>query len=356
MGTAGSQRHRRSARHPGAYADERLRWPLVLAHLRRDHPELYRAWFAELSPGEFQGGELAIAVADPIRATWLRDRSREAFAAAVAAVTGHLVSVVFRCADQTEGIVVEDPVAAALSTALDPDCIFEQFIVGPSNRLAEATCRAIAAAPGEAYNPLFLHGPPGVGRSHLLQATCLKLMRGRTARRVVYVPGRTFRHAWLSALQCGRVAELRDWLQGAAMLAVDDVELLADCEAVQEELFHVFNSLHGRGAQLAFAGDTPPAELPGIAERLTSRFACGLVVRLDAPGPELCQAIVRELARRRDLDLADVVAEHLGRLFSAGPTGLRAVLSYLDQWVAQDRVEIGTDALAETIGGHEAAT
>jgi chromosomal replication initiator protein len=159
--------------------------------------------------------------------------------------------------------------------------------VGASNHLAVRAADAVVAAPGKRYNPLFVHGPSGVGKTHLVNAIGNGLLSTAGGGPVVCLPAQTFMDELIAALQQGNVEAWRGRYRRARALILDDVQFVANKERTQEELFHVFNAIHGAGGQLVFASDRPPAELTGLEDRLRSRFEGGLVVEMQVPDREL---------------------------------------------------------------------
>jgi chromosomal replication initiator protein len=291
-------------------AGNELDWEAVLQAVRNDYPSLYRAWFAELAPGELQAGELRVEVENPSWFQYLRDRCTQAFADAAAAATGHLVCVRFVCPHVGPDTALPAP-DCVTSVALNPDYTFEEFVVGPCNRLAHAACQAICNQPGTLYNPLFVHAGPGLGKTHLLQATCVELRRRMPGWRVIYLSCEEFVNDFVRAMEQGRVQAFREQLRGAGALILDDVQFLRGRESSQEELFHTFNALHQSRRQIVLSGDAAPAQIGGLQERLVSRFNWGLVAQMDQPNREMRHAILRRKARLHAYNLPSEVLDYL---------------------------------------------
>lgn len=284
-------------------------WGAFVELLRAQQPELYRAWMAELPPPHVEGGELRIIVDDPARASYLREVCTGAFVQLAMQTTGLLLSVRFICAQEPRAVLVPAQLPVLTKTPLSPDCTFEQFVVGPSNRLAHAACRAVSAQPGTVYNPLFIHGRSGLGKTHLLQAICHVLTRDSSLGKVVYIACDTFINNLVCAIETGRLQEFRESARSAAALVVDDVQFLANRESSQEELFHTFNVLHQSKCQIVLSADSPPAEIPTLEDRLVSRFNWGLVAQIDVPSRETRQAILQKKARLRGCEIADEILD-----------------------------------------------
>jgi chromosomal replication initiator protein len=188
---------------------------------------------------------------------------------------------------------------------------FEQFVVGPCNRLAHAAAIATADHPGRAYNPLFIHGGIGLGKSHLLQAIAHAVQRKQHRARVLYLSCEEFTNRYIQAIETKAVDEFRAYHRNADVLMLDDVEFLAGKERTQEEFFHTFNDLFNRKCQIVLSSDRPPPEIPTIEDRLVSRFKWGLVTDIGKPCFETRVAILKRKARLRSVELPDDVAYYV---------------------------------------------
>mgnify|MGYP003624485039 FL=1 len=194
---------------------------------------------------------------------------------------------------------------------LNPNYTFDRFVVGPCNRLAHASALAIGENPGHAYNPLFVHGNVGLGKTHLLQAICHTVLRRDPNARVLYMSCEDFTNSYIQAIQSHQIDTFRDYHRGADVLVIDDVQFLANKEKTQDEFFHTFNALFDGQRQIVLSSDRPPVEIPTIEERLVSRFKWGLVAEVEAPCVDTRKAIVSSKAAGRGVDLPDEVAQFL---------------------------------------------
>lgn len=194
---------------------------------------------------------------------------------------------------------------------LNPNYTFDRFVVGPCNRLAHASALAIGENPGHAYNPLFVHGNVGLGKTHLLQAICHTVLRRDPNARVLYMSCEDFTNSYIQAIQTHQIDHFRDYHRGADVLVIDDVQFLANKEKTQDEFFHTFNALFDGQRQIVLSSDRPPVEIPTIEERLVSRFKWGLVAEVEAPCVDTRKAIVSNKAAGRGVDLPDDVAQFL---------------------------------------------
>jgi chromosomal replication initiator protein len=204
-----------------------------------------------------------------------------------------------------------DPMAALHPLQLQPHYTFEHFVIGPSNQLAHAAARAVADDPGRTYNPLFLYGAVGLGKTHLLQAICHEVLRRAPTFRIVYLSCEQFTNEFVSAVQRNATEAFRARFRNVDMLVIDDIHFLASKERTQEEFFHTFNALHQANKQVILSSDAPPTDIPTLEERLVSRFKWGLVEKLEQPETETRMAIIRRKAEVLALSLPDDVVEYI---------------------------------------------
>jgi chromosomal replication initiator protein len=196
-------------------------------------------------------------------------------------------------------------------SGLNTTYTFETFVVGPCNRLGHAAALAIGESPGRAYNPLFIHGGVGLGKTHLLQAICHTVQRRHQGKRVAYLSCEEFTNQFINAVQSGKLDAFREHYRGVDVLVVDDVQFLANKDRTQDEFFHTFNALYNAHRQVVMSSDCPPFEIPTLEERLVSRFRWGLVTQLESPCYETRYAIVQRKARSRNVEIPDDVVRHI---------------------------------------------
>ena len=201
-------------------------------------------------------------------------------------------------------------------TILHRDYTFENFVVGASNRFAHAAAVAVAESPAKSYNPYFLHGSVGLGKTHLLQAICHQILRSSPNSNILYLSSESFINHFIAALENGDLTSFRHKYRNVDVLLVDDIQLLANKERTQEEFFHTFNTLYNLGHQIVLSSDAPPKDIPTLQERLVSRFKMGLVVEIAAPDFETRVNILKKKARMRSHDLSDEVAHFLAEQVS----------------------------------------
>jgi chromosomal replication initiator protein len=299
----------------------------IVSYLRKHRPELCRHWFEEIEPVSIASGTVFLLVREPVQLNFLRRHAIQAFIEAVQAHTGKLLGVKFIDEAEAQSLLASDSVTAPLlpsrSSAgsdrpgeldgepfvLNPDCTFEHFIVGPGNKLAHAAAHAVSEHPGSAYNPLFIHSGVGLGKTHLLQAICQRLLAVNRHARFVYLPCNSFMERFTECVQAGRMSDFRHRFRGADVLIIDDVHDLSRNAQSQEEFFHTFNALQQAGKQIVLSADAPPEQISDIEKRLVSRFNSGLIAEIEKPCFETRKQIVRAKAALRNLALPDPAVE-----------------------------------------------
>jgi chromosomal replication initiator protein len=206
---------------------------------------------------------------------------------------------------------------------------FENFIVGSGNELAYAACQAVAAQPGTKYNPLFLYGGVGIGKTHLIQAVGTTVLANNPAARVVYVSSEQFVQEFVDALRFKKNTDFADFYRGADVLIVDDVQFLAGKEKIQEEFFHTFNALHQANKQIIISSDKPPREIPTLEERLRSRFVWGMSIDMQTPDFETRCAILQTKAHNHGVELKSDVTQYLATNVQTNIRELEGALNQL---------------------------
>lgn len=199
---------------------------------------------------------------------------------------------------------------------LNPLYSFENFAVSGSNQMAYAAAKAIAQSPGKAYNPLFLYGGVGVGKTHLMQAIGVELLRKNRDTKIIFCTGEEFTNEIINAIRSKNTQQFKDKFRNAHMLLIDDIQFIAGKNAVQEEFFYTFNAIYRRGSQIVFTSDRPPSEISKLEERLRSRFEGGLLIDIQIPDFELRSAIILIKAKQRGVDLQMNIAQELATQIS----------------------------------------
>ncbi|MGD0596019.1 MAG: chromosomal replication initiator protein DnaA [Sedimentisphaerales bacterium] len=297
----------------------------ILDRARTLDPVNTRKWFDNLRVVRLTGGSLEVGCPDEACAQFLQSKCRSAFTKAAQQITGHLVSVQF----STNGQVRQESTEQEQQDrpALHPDYTFENFVVGPCNRLAHASCIAVSQSPGDTYNPLFIYGNSGLGKTHLLQAVCHEVKRKSPSVVIQLLSCEEFVNRFIQAIEKGDLPGFQSRFRTVDTLIIDDVQFLREREQSQEEFFHTFNALYSNGKQIILSADSPPGEIPSLEERLISRFNWGLVTRIDPPSYETRIAIVQKKAHLRGLDVSEDVAGYVARKVHANIRELEGALT-----------------------------
>jgi chromosomal replication initiator protein len=279
-------------------------WQKMLQIVRTQHPSLNRSWFDQLAPRQLSNGVIQVHVTTPAQLNFCQSQCQQPFTQAAQVVLARLVSVSFHCDNLPSGGVFNDQDQPMI---LSPDYTFENFVVGPCNRLPHAASSAVADNPGKAYNPLFIHGGVGLGKTHLLQAICQKVLDRQNDARILYLSCDSFINQFITAVQHGDMSQFRYRFRHVDVLVIDDIHFLRGHDRTQEEFFHTFNTLYQGNKQIILSADAPPSEIPELEERLVSRFNWGLVARVEKPCYETRVAIIQKKAKLRGLELAEDV-------------------------------------------------
>ena len=317
-------------------------WDRVCVELRRDVPDFkFHIWLAPLSLAAVEGESLYVAAPEHIR-TWVRDHYLDLLVAAArrAHSPAARVEVVPEGSmpggerpSQREGAT--DPASRAngrpSDTPLNPKFTFGQFVIGGGNRFAHAAALAVAELPAQAYNPLFIHGRPGIGKTHLLHAIGNYVSCFGGGLTVRYATVEQFTTEFVQAVRARDTRAFKERFRSVDLLLLDDVQFLADKARTEEEVFHTFNELVGSGRQLVMTSDRTPAELDQLERRLGERFGAGLVVQLDPPDLHVRRAILTKRAR---LDAIDAGPDVLEEIAARVQTSVRALEAALIQVVA----------------------
>jgi chromosomal replication initiator protein len=227
--------------------------------------------------------------------------------------------------------------------ALVPRYTFATFVVGASNQFANAACKAVAAQPGHHYNPLFLYGGVGLGKTHLANAIGHATIEGKPDARVAYLSAEAFMTQLITALRRDRMDEFKSTFRKIDVLIIDDVQFLANRERTQEEFFHTFNALHEGHRQIILTSDTVPKEIPGLEERLRNRFEWGLIADLQPPDMETRVAILEKKAEIDGLELPREVAIHLASKIDSNVRELEGCLTRLSAFASLSKTAITVD-------------
>lgn len=312
-------------------------WQSVLGQLQMEMPRAsFDTWVRDTRPVSYQDGTLTIGVRNAYARDWLESRLASTVSRLLVGIMNASVAVNFIVNGNEVEVVVDEapgaqpePVAAfdqpARPSNMNPRYLFETYVVGSGNRLAHAACQAVAEKPARAYNPLFLYGGVGLGKTHLLHAignACHS--RGLN---VLYVSSEEFTNDMINAIRTHTNQAFREKYRSADVLLVDDIQFIAGKESTQEEFFHTFNTLHGQDKQIIVSSDRPPKSLVTLDERLRSRFEWGLTADIQPPDLETRLAILRSKAERTMRQVPDDILENIARRVQSNIRELEGALN-----------------------------
>ena len=339
---------------------ERL-WQAALGQLQMEMPRAtFDTWVRDAELLAYEDGAFIVGVQNAYARDWLEDRMLATIKRVLTGLAGRTVEVRFVV---WQGDPAEEAPPAALTAApvervvatsvvhLNPRYTFESFVVGPSNRLAHAATLAVAENPARAYNPLFLYGGVGLGKTHLLHA--VGNVTAAQGLQVLYVSSEDFTNDLINAIRSHTTEVFRERYRRMDVLLIDDIQFIAGKESTQEEFFHTFNALHGQDKQLVISSDRPPKALVTLEERLRSRFEWGLTADIQPPDLETRLAILRSKAERAgrsvDSQHLELIARRVQSNIRELEGALTRVLAYSDlssQPLSADLIEI---ALADLL-------
>ena len=347
-------------------------WNKILETARPVLPEQsFQTWLASTKAIGLGDDTLVVEAASPFHQEMIEDRFRPVLEEVAAKLTGREIRISLQAAapdrtvfnpvefvreireaaapDSTEGARPGEASAAQLNDRYT----FERFVVGNHNQLAAAACRAVADKPARMYNPLFLYGGVGLGKTHLMHAIGNQIREANPGSRVMYVSSEHFMNDLVHSIQTGRTADFRRRYRAMDLLLVDDVHFLEGKERTQEEFFHTFNALYDAQKQIILTSDRPPKEIPGLEDRLVSRFEWGLVADIKAPDYETRVAILRKKAEDDGLALDDEVMDFIAHACTASVRELEGavikLLAYSSLTNQEVTVSLARAALAEML-------
>jgi chromosomal replication initiator protein len=343
----------------------------------RDHLPAHTTdqWLAPLVALEFDGPQLTLAAPDQFAVDWISSK-HSAFLESLSPIClGHPVKLVLKVQDerrtrsqmdlfvpQNEATIA--PVLAdntVILSQLNERYTFQHFVIGKSNELAAAAAAAVAEAPGTSYNPLFIYGATGLGKTHLMQAIAHRIVERAPATRVTYITAEQFLNDVINSIETRSMNEFKRRYRQSDLLLVDDVHVLAGKQQTQEEFFHTFNALYEAGRQIVLTSDRPPSEIPRLEDRLKSRFEWGMVADVSAPDLEHRIAILRRKAQMDHLehtipdDVLHFIADHVQANVRELEGSIIKLLAYSSLRHRVVTVDLAREALRDKLRAVEAA-
>jgi chromosomal replication initiator protein len=329
-------------------------WSAVSLELQQTlAPPTYSAWFGRASARSLTAETLEVEVPNEFVRGWISGHFMDLVTSAAATVNGTPLEISIVVGIESTQLAppaapidtptVETPATAPIAAipaaaraervaSLNRNATFETFVIGPSNRFAHAAALAVAESPSQAYNPLFIHGPTGLGKTHLLQAIAHYVTTSTPDTTACYVTCEAFTNDFIEALREKRIEHFKNRYRTYDVLLVDDIQFLSGREGIQEEFFHTFNTLHESGSQIVLSSDRPPREIARLEDRLRSRFEWGLITDVQPPDLETRIAILRKKASRDGITIDD--PEVLAAIAMRVQTNIRELEGALTRGVA----------------------
>ena len=323
-------------------------WNNVLQDLRRELSEItIKTWFDELEAVDFRDGTMYLHCSNDFKTGYIKNLFLKNIKASLQEIFSMEVAV-----EVLDDLALEDFRGASEGSVrkqapdFSADLTFDTFVVGPSNKMAYAASISVAENPAQHYNPLFIYGDSGLGKTHLLYAIANVIRRRDRSAKIAYVKGDDLTNELVRAIQAGpaKTAEMKDKYRQADLLLVDDVQFIAGKKQTQEEFFHTFNALHESGRQIVLTSDRPPSEMTQLEDRLRTRFEWGLLVDVAPPDCETRLAIVKSKAAHMGLTLPEEISSYIAENVTANVRQLEGTINKINAY----KELLGSDTDEET--------
>jgi chromosomal replication initiator protein len=318
-------------------------WQAVLAQIQlMTSPANFATWFKNTKISSFQNGKVIISVPNSFVKEWLQQKYSKTIFKILKGLNAEVKELEYQV--EKSGLKVfekreyEIPESNQLyfreieidkKTSLNPKYTFSNFVVGSFNELAHAAAMAVVKNPGQIYNPLFVYGGVGLGKTHLLQAIGNEIIQGNPKRKVKYLPAEKFVSEVILSIKEHQIEKLKSFYQSFDVLIVDDVQFLSGKEKTQEEFFYTFNSLYEKNRQIVLSSDRPPKAIPSLAERLRSRFEGGMIADISLPDFETRLAILRKKAEERGVNFSEEILNYIASNIKKNIRELEGALNIL---------------------------
>jgi chromosomal replication initiator protein len=346
-------------------------WDRLRQRARQVLPEpTYKTWLEPTEALALDDGVLLVGAPDQFSADWNESKYADVLASLAGPAIGHPLTIRFKVHEERVRRVqmdmfVQPPAVANLESPqsqqqrttapLRANYTFEQFVIGKSNDVAAAAAQAVAQAPGKVYNPLFIYGETGLGKTHLMQAIAHELLKKTPSLRLAFFTTEQFTNEFVAAIQSGKMGDFRRRFREIDLLLVDDVQFLKGKEGTQEEFFHTFNAIYEAGRQVVLTSDRPPTDIPGLEARLVSRFEWGMVANIDSPDFEHRIAILRKKASLDRLEptipdeVIEFIAQHVRSSVRELEGSIMKLLAYASFKHRDVSVDLAREALRDKI-------
>ncbi|MCM3041366.1 chromosomal replication initiator protein DnaA [Paenibacillus motobuensis] len=317
----------------------------------------FDTWFKATKIVSINDHSIVISAPTTFAVEWLESRYTKLVATTVYEYLGNQVDVTFvieKSAPPEQPPVYKEPptpvqTEESISHMLNPKYTFDTFVIGSGNRFAHAASLAVAEDPARAYNPLFLYGGVGLGKTHLMHAIGHYILEHSPSRKVVYISSEKFTNEFINAIRDNRAESFRNKYRNIDILLIDDIQFIAGKESTQEEFFHTFNALHEESKQIIISSDRPPKEIPTLEERLRSRFEWGLITDIQPPDLETRIAILRKKAKAENLDIPNEAMMYIANQIDTNIRELEGALIRVVAYSSLINQDITTHLAAEAL-------
>jgi len=345
-------------------------WNAALASLERKYSKpIFEMWLKPIRPIAMSESEIVLSVQSPFARDWVENRLKGDISEVLTELLGATLALRFVVAPEAVSVApAPQPANTDVITArvpltedirhgyLNPRYTFDEFVVGNSNRFAHAASQAVAEAPARAYNPLFLYGGVGLGKTHLMHAIGQRVLGANRGANVVYVSSEKFTNEFIIAIKNNQTVEFRNKYRHVDVLLIDDIQFLEGKEQTQEEFFHTFNSLHEAQRQVVISSDRPPKEIQTLESRLRSRFEWGLLTDMQPPDLETREAILRKKAESEKIAVPDDVTSFIAKVIPSNIRELEGALIRVVAYASLTKSAITADLAAEVLKNVVATT
>jgi chromosomal replication initiator protein len=348
-------------------------WELAQVFLQEVLDEYsYKNWFSQTAFQSFKEGELVVGVPSQFFADWLHDHYLDAVSEAVGKVLPNVKDIRFVVTAAVSSKAAPTPTGKRPQAAWSPKkeealkqrfsgfnrkYTFDRFVIGSSNRFAHAAAKAVAKSPARAYNPLFLYGNTGLGKTHLMQAVGQELMLNNLGHKCVFISSEEFTNQLIQSIAEKSTQRFREKYRKVDVLLIDDIHFIAGKEATQEEFFHTFNALFDMHKQIVISSDRSPKEIPSIEKRLVSRFEWGLVTDIQPPDLETRIAILQNKARQENLTVSQDILRYIATYITSNIRELEGamitVMAYSRLTEQKVTIELVEEVLRDLIGSEK---
>ncbi|KHF35015.1 Chromosomal replication initiator protein DnaA [Paenibacillus sp. P1XP2] len=333
-------------------------WQQILSiiHTKLSKPS-FDTWFKATKAIQMNDHSIVISAPTTFAVEWLESRYTKLVSSTIYEVLGKQVDVKFVIEENKPAEVVPQQPAPmpqvtqeeAFTHMLNPKYTFDTFVIGSGNRFAHAASLAVAEAPAKAYNPLFLYGGVGLGKTHLMHAIGHYILEHNPASRVVYISSEKFTNEFINSIRDNRAESFRNKYRNVDILLIDDIQFLAGKESTQEEFFHTFNALHEEQKQIIISSDRPPKEIPTLEDRLRSRFEWGLITDIQPPDLETRIAILRKKAKAENLDIPNEAMMYIANQIDTNIRELEGALIRVVAYSSLTNQDVTTHLAAEAL-------